>query len=665
MTKREKLDFCRKWIAKLNGDYSQLNADRETALKFINSDPSIVDLIKGRSQIVTTDMQDAIDMAKPDILESIAGNDDPLHLEPTGSEDVEPVKRLEILGNIMIKRKNPWFRRCSDFLDDSMKLKLGVFKYQWVEDIKTIEKEYKDLTDEELLALLEAPSASLVVQQGDKGKDGKPIPRTIIAYTQTDEYVRIDTVPAERIKFPLDTKDFENAAIVIEEVRFYRHEFIKQYGKEAFKKIEEEYKAVGANTELEEAGITEQRFKDVGGASFIYDKESDKYKAWECYFWEEDEEKPWIFCFAGDEVLIDEANKYGKPPYRGGSPFLLAHRLLGNGYFDLLKEIQRQRTFFKRQIFDNVTQANYRRYFGDPDRLNLDDYLNNNATNALIRVQGDPSTAVMAEEKAPLPREVLEFWELLNVEKDYHTPTPRAFTGVNPKVINRTYRGQAQQIGQASKKLLMMIRAYMEDVFGPLFSDVLDCIMKFMKRSTSIRYLNRDYDITPDNIVGRYDMAVNVGLGAHDKNDVIVKLQQLIGLMYQAMAVAPGVIIPQNIHYVFQELVKAMGFLNTTDFVTDPRIRELVTQFTETVTAMLQEVAATPGLQGVAEYIGQLLPMAQQLMAALGMAPQAQARGGENPKGTFPGQEPAAIPEQAVNSVFPRMTPDGGGGFYA
>jgi len=30
-----------------------------------------------------------------------------MKLEPSSSEDVEPVKKLQILGNVMIKRKNP------------------------------------------------------------------------------------------------------------------------------------------------------------------------------------------------------------------------------------------------------------------------------------------------------------------------------------------------------------------------------------------------------------------------------------------------------------------------------------------------------------------------------------------------------------------------------
>jgi len=648
MTKEEKIDFCRKWIKKLNDQYKTLDSDRQEALKFCRGDPSIVDLIKGRSEIVTTDMQDAINTAKPDILETIAGIDEPLKLDPTGAEDVEPVKRLQILSNIMVKRKNPWFRRCSDFLDDSMKLKFGAFKYQWFSKESEFEKEYRDLDDLELQAKMITEGAELVKDEYETPDNGGIRRRTtVIRYKMTDEYVKIDTVPAERIKFPLDTTDFDSCPFVYEEVQLYKHQFIANYGRTLFEKIEKIRESLQSPTPN---AITQERFRDVGGLNFLYDTKEDKYKVYECYFPNEEDSKPWMFIFIGDEAITDELNKYMKPPYRGGSPFLLAHRLLGAGYFDYLREIQRQRTFFKRQIFDNVSQANYRRYFADSERLNLDDYLNNNATNALIRVQGDPREIVMPEQKAPLPPEVLSFWELLNVEKDLVIPTPRAYAGVEvPGRDERTYRGKQLKVTQASKKLLMMIRSYMEDVFGPLFKDVVDCILKFMKKSTVIRYLNEDYEITPDNIIGKYDLVVNVGLGSHDKLDMIGKLQQLIGLA-ETRGMETGVITSQNIYYMYAELVKAMGFLNTTDFVTNPKLKE-------SVMMVVQLVMQIPELSQ------QAAPLIQQIMAGFGIRMQEQ-QGGENMRGTFPGQNTAPQAELSMQPIEARTTPDGGG-FYA
>src|SRR5512137_1410196 len=100
-TKDERLTYCKDWNGKLDDQFATLKTKRVDAIKFRDSDPSIVAIIKDRSRITTTDMQDAIEMAKPDILETIAGIDEPLKLDPNEAKYVEPVKKLEVLGNVM------------------------------------------------------------------------------------------------------------------------------------------------------------------------------------------------------------------------------------------------------------------------------------------------------------------------------------------------------------------------------------------------------------------------------------------------------------------------------------------------------------------------------------------------------------------------------------
>lgn len=653
--RKRRLESIEQWRKKLDSQYRDLIDKRKTALKYRDADPSIVAIIKGRSTVTTTDMQDAIDMAKPDILETIAGIDEPLKLDPDEARFVEPVKKLQVLGNVMVKRKNPWFRICSDFLDDSMVFQFGCIKYRWVSEEKKTEKEYEGLEDIERQSF----EAAGAIVTDEKGEDGKPI-KTIVTTTVTDEYIRYDVVPSERIKFPLDTKNFAETPIVIEEIRLYEHEFIRDYGLENFNKVKK------AKEELErEKPDTEfnARFKHVGGMEHVYDVKSDKYKAYECYLWEGD--VPWVTTYAAlDVVLVDEKNKYGKPPYRGGSPFLIAHSLIGKGYLDLIKNLQEERTFLKRQIRDVITQNLYRRYFINMEGLgpNIDDLENNSAANAYVRCNGSVSDEnLRPEPKVPLSADTLRFWEMVNVEKDNHIPTPRNYSGLEGGVNEKTYRGAQLKVNQASKKLLLMMRAYMEEVFGPLFQDTLDCIAKFMKKQTVVRYLNEDYNISPEDIICKYALIVNVGLGSHDKQDLIVKLQQLIGLAMQEMET--GIVTPQNLYYMNQELVKAMGFLNTMDFVTDPKLKETVMQLIQMVAMFMTHMAEMhtqePEMMQAAE---QMQGMIQQVMQALGIK-QEPEKGGQNSKGTQAGEKPAAIPEQSNNPMNTQQQITGGGFF--
>jgi hypothetical protein len=658
-TKKDRLEFCHEWQKKLDSQYRDLKDKRKKSLQFRDSDPDIVAWEEGRSSVTTTDMQDAIDMAKPDILEQIAGIDEPLKLDPDEAKYVDAVNKLEVLGNVMVKRKNPWFRICSDFLDDSMVLMFGCIKYRWVEEEKSVEKIYEDLDEIQLAALLQkSPDAS--VSSNEVSKEGHRI--TKLKHTTTDEYVGYYVVPSERIKFPLDTKNFNETPIVIEEIRLHEHEFREMYGDDAFDKVKE------IRNSLEKEKIDTEfndRFKHLGGVDHFYDTKSGRYKAYEAYFYEK--KTPWMMTYVGDEVLQDEENKYGKPPYRGGSPFMIAHSLIGKGYLDLMETIMRERTYLKRQLHDVVSQNNHRRNFVNLEAsgMNIADYENNSAMDALIRCTGQVSEQfIRPEPKIPLAAENFTFWELLNAEKDNHTPTPRAYGGLEGAKDERTYRGKQLKVNQASKKLLMMVRSYMEEVWGPLFQDTLDCIAKFMKKKTIVRYLNEDYEIEPEEIICKYALIVNVGLGSHDKQDLIVKLQQLIGLMMQIMQTGMGVISAQNVAYVMQELVKAMGFLNTMDFVTDPKVKELVQAFMHQVLTLLAQLAPIPELEPVlGPVIPQLMQMAQQIMAGMGIKPE-KPQGGDNSAGTLEGQDPAAIPEQPMNEGNP-ATQATGGGFFA
>jgi hypothetical protein len=219
------------------------------------------------------------------------------------------------------------------------------------------------------------------------------------------------------------------------------------------------------------------------------------------------------------------------------------------------------------------------------------------------------------------------------------------------------------KVQQASKQILMMMRAYMEEVFGPLFQDILDCLAKFMKKRTVVRYLNEDYEISPEDVVCKYALIVNVGLGSHDKQDLIVKLQQLIGLALKEMPT--GIITAQNLFYMNQELVKAMGFLNTTDFVTDPQVQQMVMQLIQEMAGLFQVMGNNPQL---APLVQQIMPgfqaTAMKIMAALGVNPTEGGGGGTNSQGTQPGEQPAQIPEQTMNPMAPVSDQPVGGGFW-
>lgn len=648
----EPIDFLLKNIKLIQDDMKKLDDQRVEALKFYRSDPSIVEIAPGRSKVTTSDLMDLVEWAKPTLLEVFAGGDDVCSLQPASEEDTTAVEDQNLLVNHQMKVKNNWFMVMHDWLDDTLKLKVGWIKYQWFNEIRTIDKDYKGLTEEEYKAKLAEPNITeLSKTENVVGQNQDPVTLQAIPikeydvtfrYTVEDEYPLIEAVPAEEVGFPLKCRNVKDAEFFYHRKSYKKWEFKKEFGEEAADTV------TGKVSDKDgESPVSNERFADLGGEAFYWDKEKKEYVVYECYYPDPEDGTPRVSHVCADEILRSDKNKYGKPPFHGITPIKMAHRVCGYSFFDLVKELQKIRTALLRQIFDNLYFANNRRYFGDPERINVDDYLNNNFPGAFIRTIGDPHASVMSEDKAPLPPETFQFWEMMNIEKDYHSGLPRSFQGVNPNVLNKTWRGQNEQVTQAQQRMAMMARLIAEMGVSPLISDLVDLNIRFMTKKTMVRNLNRWVEIKPDNIIGQYDSIVNVGLGTGNKDQKIIYMQQLLGIYAQVAKAQIPVVTPVNVYNAMKELIKAMGFRNTDDFVTDPKFTQAVVQ--------LLSILSSKGIIGGDPQVTQV---AQMVAGQMGLLPKPGKETPEqgSPEGTFPGQEPPALPtnpSQPLNPTLP------------
>ena len=599
-------------------DNNVLNADRADALKAYRADPEIVDAPDGTSKATTTDLMDTIEWVKPALLEIFAGGNEVTKLVPTGEEDVESVKRTEALTNYQMRIRNKWFQIMHDWIDDALKLKTGVIKYQWVNDVKFVEKHYEELSSEEYTylayqvsreyaALDKAQLADAPDQESNLTEYYNPLKGTMaydVTFTHaiSDEHPLIEAIPTEDFGFMHTlTREIEDAPFVYHKARYTRAKFIRTFGKAKFKEAENTLDRIGENTSFEyDGGVNYERLKELGG-EFFHDKDTNEYFVYECYYLDEDTGKPMISRLSGGTELDYRKNEYDKPPFRVISPLRVAHRICGNSFHDLLKDLQRIRTAMIREFMNNMYFGNKKRAFIDTNRVNIDDY-KNNRMGVLIRVNGDPRTAVWPEDKAPIPDGMFGLWSLLNEEKDYHSGVPRSFQGVNTKVLNKTARGQNQQINQASQRVKMLARIIAEIGVAPLVNDIIDLNIKFLKRKTAFRYLNKAYDISPDNIVAKYDITVNVGLGTGDKDQIVSEMQQLLGVHAQFAKYGVPVTSSRVIYNIAKELVKGMGYKNTSDFVEDPKYQEAVIAL---VQKLMQMQIPDPELE---QLVARLLP---------------------------------------------------------
>ena len=657
--------FLLEQISLIKEDMDKLNNDRVDAMAYYRSDPSIVELVPNRSKATTTDMLDTIEWAKPALLEVFASGDEACSLEPKTEADTEAVQNMDLLVNHQLKVRNNWFMVLCDWLDDCLKLKTGWLKYQWYKEIKEYDKEYVGLNEDEYQAKKIEKTGVITAESSRPDQDatlsptapmaGMPPPQPMLYditmhYRIEDEYPLIEAIPAEDFGFPVRCRSVEDFKFCYHKAPYPKWKMIQLFGEKKFKEVED---AKGKQSDDKaDDQVKVARLEDLGGDTFFYDEKTGEYWVYECFYKDEKDGTPMVVPMCADVVMSGPIkNKYRKPPFHGITPIKMAHRVAGFSMFDLIKQLQQIRTAMLRQILDNVYFANNRRYFGDSERMNVDDYLNNNFPGALVRTMGDPHNAVMPEEKAPIPPETFQFWEMLNVEKDYHSGVPRSFQGVNPNILNKTWRGQNEQVSQASQRILMMARLIAEMGVAPLVRDIVDLNLWFLKKKQAVKFLHSWKEISPDQIVGQSDCIVNVGLGTSNKQQTIVFMQQLLGIYQQIQSAGVRVVTPINVFNALKELVRAMGLRNVGDFTTDPK-------FTEQITVLL----AMLGNKGIIQTDPQIGQIAQAIAAQLGLLPKPGegGAGGQNSAGTFPGQEAPPQPEVPAQPNAPTGQSTGG-----
>ena len=658
-TTDEIIDYCFKRIKDIQSDYASLQSDRVEALKFYNGDKSIVPIVKDRSQVTTSDLFDAIEWIKPAVLEIFTSSDEILSLQPETQDDTQSVKRMELLVNKQLRYKNEWFAMLYDAFSDGMLLKTGIIKYQWLKEVKYVDREYAGLNEIEYQAKIAESNFEVIASMQFISSQAQVDPESGVTiapvvmeynlkgrYVIEDEYPLIEAVPPEDVGFKFSARKIDNT-FLYHRITYSKEEFALKYGVDVRDRIGHQIDDSSGDM------IRSERLADLGGMSFFYNKEQEEFYVYECFYPHPETSQAWLTIICAEEVLLNEKNKYGRPNFEIFSPIRISHRICGKSYYDLLADIQKIRTFLLRQFLDNACMANYRRYFIDFNRVNMDDYLNNNVANAAIRVQGgDPRTAVTPEEKAQLPSEIFNLFEMINIEKDYHSGIPRSFQGVNPDILNETFRGQAQQISQASQRIQMLARLMAETFITPLVKDIIDLNLKFLQKKTMVRYLNEWIEINPDNIIGKYDIEVKVGLGTGNKALQVSQLQQVLGLYSQFIKSGLGVVTGQNVYYAIKELMRNMGYRNTSDFVTDPHTAQNIEQL---IMVFSQVMQAT----GISD--PKILELINKVAVNFGIQPQ-PATAQPLPNNPVAGQNIPNAPLQPQPPMQDRsMTLDGGG----
>lgn len=248
-----------------------------------------------------------------------------------------------------------------------------------------------------------------------------------------------------------------------------------------------------------------------------------------------------IVTIIEDDVIAQvEENPYGRAPFRIGSMLPEPHKVHGIAPPSILEHEQKIETNLLRFIQDSAAQSCYRNPVTNDVRMQQ--MLQSRKPFDVIL--GDPQR--LGEVKTSPPDNfILKAWELLKGNNEETTGNSRYNQGMDGDSLNKTATG-ISMISQASARRLRLSAKHLGN--GAITGVIRDFIFINQKWPSPdpIVLLGQDLTVNPEDLKGEYDIEIDIGVSAAEKQAIANQLDLLIQFGTQA-GIQMGIMTPEHI----------------------------------------------------------------------------------------------------------------------
>ena len=515
---------------------------------------------EGRSQYVARDVYDVVETVKPQLLKLFLSGDEVVRFNPVGPEDVESAKlETEFVNYIALQRNNA-FELFDGWIHDGLVQKNGYVVAYWDDAEETDKEQYERLTDEELAMLLADPNVEVAEHElTDEGH------KVTLERRRGFPCVKYLNIAPENVRI-----DSNLDKVSVSEANFaerIEHKTLAQLRDEGFD-VPDDLNDGGSSGDTE------------------YDAAIRNLGQWD----EEDEADPsmrrvrvrevWIrtslysggkraelrhVIVVGTTILLNEPADL--IPIIGWSPAPLPHQHHGMSMVDETADVQNVKTAMTRGALDSVYLSLNGRHAIDTDRVNLDDMLVSRP-GGIVRVQGDPGSAIVPLTSVPTQSIALQAIEYFDQVRESRTGITRYTSGLDPNSLNQTATGIMQLQAASMARVELKARRFAEAV-KQLFLITHALTLKHGRGPQMVQLSNEWVAVDPSSWKRRTDMTISVGLGTGNRQEQNMFLMQML-----QMAIGPGIQMgfsdPSKVYAMLARLTNNAGFKAADEFWIDP-----------------------------------------------------------------------------------------------
>jgi hypothetical protein len=541
---------------------------------------------EGRSQVVSSDVQDVVDGMLPNVLDPFVSSSDAVVFNPVGPEDEEAAKQETDYVNYVVTQKNDSFIQLYAKAKAGLLQKNGTVKYWWdtthrvsIQTLRGLSlDEYTSLRQDAEITILGVsendamPILDPAMQQGELDAmppAQEPTYDVRIRRREKDGNARYAVVPPEEFLIIGRDPNPQKASFVQHKTRVTLSD-LREMGYDVEDDLADDNdggpnsdpQAVARNRELESQALTNADGDGDHSMREVWLRET------YCYvdFDGDGVAELRKICKVGKTLLANEETE--EIPFASWTPNQQLFQFDGRCPADEAIEFQDVKSTLWRQGLDNIYTLNNNRVFAN-ENVNLDDLLDNQIA-GVVRVGGKGSVGdnVHSLPVTPIGEVILPMIEYTDAAKENRTGFTRYNQGSDADSLNKTATGVRLITAAGNQRIRLIQRSFAEQGMKPLMLGIHGLIRRHATKPDTVRLRGKWVTLDPRSWRRREDMTVSVGLGTNDKQLELGSQSEILKM--QAGLAPAGIVTPENQYNAATKYVELTGEKNPDKFFTHP-----------------------------------------------------------------------------------------------
>jgi hypothetical protein len=523
--------------------------------------------VEGRSQVVTTEVKDAVEGVMPNLMAIFTSSDEIVRFEPQNPGDEAAAQQATEYINYIFSRLNNGFQTLYCLFKDALLLKNGYVKVYW-EDYQDEAKEtYEDLSALEAAMMIQN-NPDLEVVDYEVAETGDSYSRVVFKNGRKLGKICIDPIPPDEVLVSRETPNALTKARFVEHRTLKTLSDIRQMGYD----VPDDIADFSGDDNIER--VERLRYDDADANkddAGLADPASRRVWFCEAYL-HVDYDGDGIAEFrkvskVGKTILDNE--EFDSLPIIGGTAILMPHKHYGLSLADLVMDIQLIKSTITRQLLDNAYNVNNRQLEVLDGMVNMEDLL-------VSRPGGIKRVKAMGSIK-PIDTPLLgaPFYSLLEYfdqMKQNRTGVRDFGNAVNPDALNAKAHTAELVRDFAAERINLMARVLAEGPVKELFWKILELVSKHQNKPQIVKLRDKWVEVDPREWKNKFNMTVTVGLGTGSQQQQVNGAMQILNTQAGMVQLGLGgrVVTEQNQFQAGRMLAKALFPKNADVLFTDP-----------------------------------------------------------------------------------------------